>query len=387
MRLACLCLLVLTPAAGAVDLETYMNYPVSYICIEAETGLVVAEQYADLRRPPASMLKMKLMLLVLEGLEERRWTLDQQIPISARAESAWGTQVHVKAGESWPLEHLMRGIAVASANDASVAVAEGLWGSVENCLAAMNRRARELGMLDTVYHGVNGLPPEEGTPFDQTTARDMAVLARHCVRHPLMLQWSREPEFSLRPGNAARANTNRLLTRMHGCDGLKTGFIRAAGFCVTATAERDGLRFITVVMGLRSNAERFRFAQEKLEMAFQRVARQRLVFRGQETYHPVEIPNGKLERMHLEVANDIWLILPREDHERVRLSATIPERIYAPVQAGRSYGELRVELDGNVLAKAPLIAPVPVDARGWYLSFTDDGVARWEGLDAMFETN
>ncbi|MCC6144463.1 MAG: D-alanyl-D-alanine carboxypeptidase, partial [Candidatus Hydrogenedentes bacterium] len=272
-----LVLAVLPRVALSAPLE-----PISYICVEAETGLVAAEENADIKRPPASMLKLMLMLLVVEGADSGTWAYETELTASALAQQMGGTQVYIEAGEVWPLNHLMKAVAVASANDAAVVVAEGLFGSVEKCLEAMNRRALELGMVDTVFHSVNGLPPDPGEPFDQTTARDMSQLARECVKHDKILEWVREKEFQFRPGSSMKYNTNKMLWRMDDCDGLKTGFIRAAGYCVTATAVRNDLRFICVVMGSPGFQERFRVAEECLETAFSRIRRQRLVAQGQE---------------------------------------------------------------------------------------------------------
>jgi D-alanyl-D-alanine carboxypeptidase (penicillin-binding protein 5/6) len=360
--------------------------PLSYICVEAETGLIVAEENADIKRPPASMLKIMQMLLVDEGVDAGLWTYEQVLTASARAQAMGGTQVFIEAGEAWPLEHLMKAIAVASANDASVVIAEGLWGSVDKCLEAMNARALELGMVDTTFHSVNGLPPDPGEPFDQTTARDMSVLARECVKRAKILEWVREKEFRFRPENSVKYNTNKMLWRMEDCDGLKTGFIRAAGYCVTATVVRDDLRFICVVMGSPGFQERFRVAEECLETAFSRIRRQRLVAQGQEMLNPLQIPNGKQASLRLEAAEDLWVVVPVEQMDQVKLVADVPESHYAPVYAGEELGELRVEWEGEVLHRMALIAPADVDAKGWYLSFKD-GVARWEGLDQVVATN
>ncbi|MBI2432081.1 MAG: D-alanyl-D-alanine carboxypeptidase, partial [Candidatus Hydrogenedentes bacterium] len=284
------CLLAVLVCGQAVAGQSPIK-PVSAICVEAESGLVLFQQDADVPRPPASMVKLMMMLLVAEGVEGGTWTLQQPIAISTYASSMGGTQVFLKAGEVWPLAKMMDAVAVASANDGAVAVAEGLWGTLAKYLETANRRALELGMIDTVYRSANGLPPDNGRDFDLTTARDMAVLARACVQHDMIMRWVGQREFQFRETDALKSNTNKLLWRMPDCDGMKTGYIRAAGFCITATAQRGGVRLISVVMGNPSKYDRFNQAQQLLEGGFRNVRKLRLVAQGQSLGKPVPVNN------------------------------------------------------------------------------------------------
>lgn len=264
-------LLSLAVVIGAADGPwTAFDVPegVSAICVEAESGRVLFEKDADVARPPASMVKLIQMLLVCEGLRHGEWTLDTPVRVTRNAERMGGTQVFLKAGEAHELGDLMKAVAVASANDAAMAVAEGLWGSKEAYLERANERMRQLGMTNTTFRSVHGLPPEKGELPDATTARDMALLARACVREPLIREWTSMQELVFRPGQATQYNTNKLLWRMADCDGLKTGYIRAAGYCVTGTAQRDGARLIVVVMGHPNNNGRFALARDLLETGF-----------------------------------------------------------------------------------------------------------------------
>ncbi len=241
---------------------------VSAICIEPDTGHVLFEENADIVRPPASMIKLIMMLLVSEGIDAGDWTLEQPITASAKAERMGGTQVYLSEGEVWSLGKLMEAIAVSSANDAAMAVAEGLWGSEEAYRTRMNERAAELGMTNTKFVSVHGLPPDKGEDPDATTARDMAILAAECVASERIMTWVGTKEYVFREGAQPFYNTNKLLWRMEGCDGLKTGYIRAAGFCVSATAQHNGKRLVSVVMGHPSKYGRFNLAQQLMEEAF-----------------------------------------------------------------------------------------------------------------------
>jgi serine-type D-Ala-D-Ala carboxypeptidase (penicillin-binding protein 5/6) len=369
---------LMTLALAAACLCARAQENVSYICVEAETGLVLSEHNADLPRPPASMVKMALMLMVAEGLEQGEWTLETPVNVSKYAESMGGTQVFLKHGEVFPLDKMMQAVAVASANDAALAVAEELWGSKEAYLEAVNARVLELGMSESKFYSVHGLPPEPGDPFDRTTARDMALLARHCIARPVIMGWVGLQEIQFRPGDAAKTNTNKLLTRMVGCDGLKTGYIRAAGFCLTSTAVRDGIRLVGVVMGHGNNEARFAAAEELLEGIFPDMSRRQLLALGQEVDPPVRIRNSAEGSLRLVAGDDIWLAMREQDRERLEIVSVHPARLRTPLDAGAVAGEAVVRIGDQTLATVPLVTPKPVPAPGW----------RWKlGQSAMRAVN
>lgn len=352
--------------------------PLSVYCVEANTGLVIFDQESERVRPPASMVKMMMMLLISEGVDAGRLRLTDMVTISDNAQRMGGTQLFLKSGDAWSIGDLSMALAIASANDAAMALAEGLWGSVEKYLEAANARAVELGMNDTVFRSPHGLPPDDRESFDFTTARDMSRLALACLRHPRIMEWSGVKEHTFRPGHSARANTNKLLWRMPEADGLKTGYIRAAGFCVTATAERDGVRLVCVVMGASSVGERFRLAQDYLERAFNRIERIQIV-RADQGVGPIDVRLGMPNQLLLNPTDDLWVTVLREDRKRLEVWAEHPRQLTGPLSAGTTVGEVQVVLDGTVLATSPLVVPTDVEARGWMLTL-DNGVARWIGL-------
>lgn len=353
--------------------------PVSIFCIETGSGLVTYESAADLPRPPASMVKMMMMLMVSEGVDAGKWTLDDEVEATAESEGMGGTQVYLKKGERWPIGELVMAVAVASANDAAMALAQGLWGGVKEYLEAANARAVELGMNNTVYHSVHGLPPDDGKTFDMTTARDMARLALECLKHERIRNWVHTREYAFRNGTAPHANTNKLLWRMEDCDGLKTGYIKAAGFCVTATAERNGIRLVCVVMGAPTLAGRFNLAEEYLERGFARVERVRVVGVDQPV-GPIPVRLGALDQLSLQPEHDVWVTIRSEDKKRLEIWAEHPPRLIGPLSAGTQVGKVQVMLDGEVLASSALVVPQDVEGRGWMLSI-EDGVAKWVGLE------
>ena len=357
-------------AAGLVCLPMFaqaqpaVQSGVSVLCVEAESGLVVFEHDAEIVRPPASMVKLMLMLMVAEGLRDEAWRLDQEIVVTPFAESIGGSQVYLRGGEVQSLGNLMFAVAVKSANDAATAVAEGLWGSVAGYLEAMNARAQELGMSRSKFHSPHGLPPSAGQPFDETTARDMAILARMCVNEPMVRNWVSTKEHQFRAKDPPLYNTNKLLWRMEGCDGLKTGYIRAAGFCVAATASREDVRLITIVMGHPSNYARFNLAEAVFEYGFGQVRREQVLTKA--TPGPlVAVVNGSVQEVALAVDEDVWLNLPADALERIVVTHDAPRTITAPVEAGTRVGLARVELDGQVLETVNLVAPASIEAAGW----------------------
>lgn len=355
-------IVVATAVLCHISVPASADTPVSFICIEPESGMILMEENADLQRPPASMLKMMLLLLVEEGLEAGSWNYEKQIPISVRAQGMGGTQVYLGTGESWPLETLMKAMAVASANDASLAVAEGLWGSVEECLKVMNKRAAELGMTKTTFYSVHGLPPDDGKTFDQTSARDMATLGCELLKHPDILTFTSMEKFALRPGDSAKTNTNHLLGRMPGCDGLKTGYIRAAGFCLTATAKRNDIRLVAVVMG-SDRSGRFNHTEEILEECFKMVQRVAPIQAGMTIGKPVAVAKGLASEINLKAKDDIRVIVKNTDLDRLALEITAPTTIEAPVEAGREAGQVRVMLDNAPLGETPLFIAESVERK------------------------
>lgn len=338
---------------------------VSAYSIEAETGLLLYEHNAGEVRAPASMIKLMLMLMVMEGVERDDWSLDTRIEASRKAQRMGGTQVYLDKGEVHSLENLMLAVSIASANDAAMAVAEGLWGDEESYLAAMNVRAQELGMLDSDFHSVHGLPPDRGEEPDRTTAHDMALLARACVSIPKILQWTSTHGFEFRPGEGKKYTTNKLVREMDECDGLKTGFIRASGFCITATATRDDIRVISVVMGYRDKKERFKVAERLLLDGLDTVRRDLVVAQDVQESPIVSVADSETERIELAIENELWITARAQDFEKFEVVFDHPDELAAPLEANTEVGEVRVEFQGDVLARSALLITEDVEEAGW----------------------
>lgn len=237
------------------------------IVMDAGSGEVLYEENSRRRLIPASLTKMMLTLLAVEGLRKGRVSLQDRVQVSEHASGVGGTQVNLKPGDSVTLEELLRAVLVRSANDAAVAVAEHIAGSHEGCVQVMNERAAGLGMYDTVFHNVHGLPSSNGED-NTSTAYDMALLARELTRYPEVLEWSSQPAVKVH--EEYYTTTNKLLGLYPGLDGLKTGYIRRSGFNMAATAQRDGQRLVAVSMGSPSSQVRFNAIQDLLSKGFSR---------------------------------------------------------------------------------------------------------------------
>ncbi|MFO7974980.1 MAG: D-alanyl-D-alanine carboxypeptidase family protein [Candidatus Hydrogenedentota bacterium] len=363
MRIGGILLLALLTFSSVIhaDLETDLQKGcASAICVLADSGIPILEYNAKSIRPPASMVKLMQILMVAEGLEKELWTLDKIIEVSEHTESMGGSQVYLAKGEKWKLGDLLSALCVASANDAAMAIAEGLWGSEESYLKAMNARAQELGMTSSEFHSVHGLPPDAGEEPDKTCARDMAILARYCVQKPLIMEWVGQKELTFRKGEAVRYNTNKLLWRMEGCDGLKTGYTRAAGWCLTSTAERDGIRLVSVVMGCKSRGGRFALAQAVLEKGFEACERVRVLAKGQKIEPEIAVQNCETPTTSLVASEDVWVTIPKRHKSGLKLMTETPAVLRPPLQSGESLGELRVAFGDHVLAKTTLTLAEPL---------------------------
>jgi D-alanyl-D-alanine carboxypeptidase (penicillin-binding protein 5/6) len=309
------------------------------------------------------MIKMMLMLLVAEGLDAGNWNLETSIKASSAAQRLGGSQVYLKTGESFPLSDYMHAVSVLSANDAALAVAEGLWGSEAAYLEAANTRAAELGMSSTVIRSPHGLTL--GDNRDLTTAQDLSILARHCVSRPEVMAWVDHETFTFRKNGRERRSTNRLQFSMADCDGLKTGYTRAAGWCFTATAERNGVRLIAVVMGCRNVRERFNAAEQVLEEGFARMRHVRLLAAGQEVDPEVPVENAREDTVRLAVTQPIFAVIDTDSESDVRYLAELPSVLRAPLEAGAIVGTLKVQVDGLTLGSSPLAVPHKLESPAW----------------------
>lgn len=361
-------LLLLPGIAQADELPMKAEAPItltspSAILCEASTGQVIFEKNADERRPVASVNKVMTILLTLEAVDEGRVSLEDQVTVSPRAASMGGSQAFLDAGERYKLSELLKTVIVASANDSAVALAEHLAGTEESFVRLMNTRAEELGLTNTHYANCTGLPAQE----HYTTARDVAKLSAQLDLHPIYYRYSTiwMDEIKHRGGRVTSlTNTNRLIRFYPGCDGYKTGSTNEARYCVSATAKKEGMRLIAVVLGTPAGQTRFDEARAMLEYGFANVQLVTPIAQGQALDMTVPVRLGGRDEVSVLSGGTCSLLERRGEKNALSLEAALVEKVNAPVCAGDVLGEIRVKRGDEVVAVVPAVAGEDVQLPG-----------------------
>jgi serine-type D-Ala-D-Ala carboxypeptidase (penicillin-binding protein 5/6) len=323
--------------------------------MDADSGRILYAENERMQWPPASMAKMMLLAVAEDQIKAGRVSYNDPVQISERAATTYGSHLGLHAGDVYPLSELMKAALIRSANDAAVAVAEKVAGSVEACIRLMNLKAQALGMDDTYYGTVDGLPPRPDHDVDHTTAADLAVLARAVIYKTGLLRWSSMEEAPFYGGRVVLHNTNRLIGHLEGCDGLKTGFTVKAGFNLTATARRGDIRLISVILGAPSNPERFIQSSRLLNWGFDNFTKVYVLNRGQTLPVSVKVEAGPMVQPVAEDA--VALVLRKNQVADVRLEYSVPSMIQGPLTYGESLGQVIVH-NGSFITKVDAISPV-----------------------------
>jgi len=329
---------------------------VAAILMEPKTGQIIFEQEIHKPWPPASLTKMMLMLIVMEKVKQGDLSLTDPVEVSARASKIGGSQVYLKQGEAFPLEEMMKAIVIHSANDATEAVAEKIAGDADAFVVMMNQRAQELGLKETKYYNVHGLPPERGQVSDMTTAYDTALLARELVKYPEILKWASTAKEGFRDGKFVLENTNHLIGKFPGADGLKTGSYHEAGFNLAATAERDGLRLISVTLGSPNNKIRFREGARLLTTGFSSYKMLTVMKPGEPVAQEIRIKGGQIKSLHAVVGMTAQILVKRADEKAVKTSIQLSSPVWAPLKKGDKLGELTLMLGDKPVGKFNLVS-------------------------------
>ncbi|RKZ11820.1 D-alanyl-D-alanine carboxypeptidase [bacterium] len=354
-------------SSGTIALPEVMtgDFKSAYV-IDAETGMELVANKERVRRQPASMLKMMTELLVLERVAEGDLAMDDPVRVSAKASRMGGSQVYLAHNEVFPVVELLQALAIHSANDAAAALAEHTAGSTEAFVDLMNLRARELGMTDTDFHSVHGLPAGRGQSPDMTSARDMALLARELIRHPESLRWASTPRAPFRNGEFTLWNPNKLVGKYRGLDGLKTGFTQAAGFCVTATAVQKEKRLISVVMGCSTDRARANETTRLLSFSFNLYKRVPVIAEARQPLETLlKIKGGKVRETPVGCAETLTVSVPRHRIDDIRMDYHLPEKLEAPLAAGTEVGTAVATLDGHTLGEVTVVTLSDVLRGNW----------------------
>lgn len=361
LLVAVCCLLPVLPAAGAEELEVAAP---SAILMEAATGTVLYEKNAHERLAPASVTKVMTLLLVMEALESGRISWDDTVTASDTAAAKGGSQVYLEPGEQMTMDEMLKSVVVSSANDCATALAEHIAGSEAAFVTMMNQRAEELGMNDTYFVNCTGLDDEPNAAEHLTSAYDIAVMSRELLKHDEIRKYTTIWMDTVRNGEFGLANTNKLVRFYEGTTGLKTGYTSAAGHCLSASAMRDGVEYIAVVLKCSSSGERFQSAKVLMNYGF---ANYTLA-----TADPnVEIPSvpvvlGTVASVTPVAADDAPVLLEKSRQNAVTTQVEVAEEVKAPVEAGQRLGTMTLKADGEVLVEIPLVAEEAVDRRTWW---------------------
>lgn len=342
-----LCTLLVVPS-NAVEFTGEINAK-SAILMEQSSGKVLFEYNADEALPPASVTKVMTILLVLEAIDEGKITINDPVTVSAYATSMGGSQIYLKENEVMSVSDLLKAVVVASANDAAVALAEHLYGTEEAFVARMNERAAELGMVNTNFCNTNGL--DDTDTGHLTSARDIAIMSREVLKHPLIFDYSTIWMDSVRNGEFGLTNTNRLIRFYHGANGLKTGSTSKAGFCISATAERDGMQLIAVIMGAPSRDTRNALAASLLDFGFANYSVRS--FPGQ-TVDPVPVKGGTTRSCEASYADASFVT--EKSNEETTTQVVYHTSLRAPVKKGDVVGTVRFLLGSEELGTTDLVA-------------------------------
>ena len=334
------------------------------ILAETSTGAIIFEKNADEKREVASITKLMTALLVLEALDWGDVQLTDQVHVSQNAAAMKGSQALLDANAAYSLEDLLRTTIMASANDSAVALAEYLCGSEDAFVARMNARARELGMDDTCYVNCTGYP-QEG---QYTTARDVCTLCCEVAKHPRYTQYSSVWIDKLtHPGGRVTdlTNTNRLVRFYQGCDGFKTGSTDAAKYCLAATAEKNGMRLVAIVLGTPISQTRFDEARAMLDYGFANYQRIAIANKGDLLGESLPIHGGAADTVELALGSGLSMLMKNGQQSGLKLELALPEYADAPVQQGDILGTVNVLLEGQVIAKLNCVAAADVPRPGF----------------------
>ena len=322
----------------------------SVILVEASTGKVLYENNADTALPPASVTKVMTLLLVMEAIDDGKISLDDMVPVSNNAASMGGSQVYLEPGEQMSVDEMIKCVVVSSANDAAVALAEFVAGSEEIFVEKMNERAKELGMVNSTFENTNGL--DDTVSNHLTSARDIAIMSRELIKHPKILEYSSIWMDTIRNGAFTLTNTNRLIRFYNGANGLKTGSTSKAGFCISATALRDNMQLIAVVMGAPNRDTRNEIAKKLLDYGF---ANYTVASWDAAELEPIKLLGGLQSECRIGYGS-FSAVVGKGERELIERSVSIPENITAPVREGDVIGEVTYTLNGEVIGKSDITA-------------------------------
>jgi D-alanyl-D-alanine carboxypeptidase (penicillin-binding protein 5/6) len=363
-------LISVTPVAFAKESTTVelADKAKSAVLIERDTGTILYDKNSDEKLPPASMTKIMTMLLIMEALENNQIKWDEKVRTSEYAASMGGSQIFLEAGEEMTVEQMLKGIAIGSGNDASVAMAEKIAGSTEQFVNMMNKKVEELGLKNTHFKNPTGLPE----PDHYSSAHDMALMAKELLKYEEITKFTGKYEDYLREGTDKKfwlVNTNRLVKFYPGVDGVKTGFTNEAKYCLTATAKKDNMRVIAVVFGADTPKDRNAQVTKMLDFAFSQYQTHPL-FEKDHVLTKVKVSKGSEKEANLMTSEPISVLTKKgENVDDVTQEIVMKKDVKAPIEKGDELGSLQLKKDDKVLAESKLVAEKDISEASWWKLF------------------
>ena len=352
-----LSLILLAPCSALAAEDISVNAPCA-VLMEESTGTILYAKGENEERAPASVTKVMTLLLVAEAVDSGAISLDDTVTATARAASMGGSQIWLEAGEQMSVSEMIKCVAVVSANDCAVALAEHLCGSEEVFIARMNERAAELGLQHTNFTNCTGLFDD---PEHYTSALDIAVMSRELLSHEWIKEYTTIWMDSIRNGEFGLSSTNHLLRSLEGCTGLKTGWTTQAGYCISASAEREGTEYIAVIMGSDSSANRNADASTLINYAFTNWA---LVPVADSALPPVRVSGGVRASVQPVIEGSDHILLRRSEASALERNVSLPESVAAPLEEGERLGSLTLSSSGETLVEVPLVSSEAVEKLG-----------------------
>lgn len=328
----------------------------SAVLMEASTGKILYEQNSHEKLPPASVTKVMTMLLIMEAIDNGKISFDDMVASSEYAASMGGSQIYLEPGEQMSVHDMLKAIAVASGNDASVAMAEHIYGSEEAFVKAMNDKAKELGMNDTNFVNCNGLDADN----HYTSAYDIALMSRELLKHPKIHDYLTIWIDSLRDGKFGLANTNKLIRFYPGANGIKTGSTGKALYCLSASAKRDGMQLIAVIMAAPNTKERFNAATKLLDYGFANYSIVSGAKKG-ELVGELDVLKGITNKVNLVTASDFNALIKKGQQGNIDKKVNIADNLHAPVEKGQKVGEIVFSAGGEEVGKVDVITSEAVE--------------------------
>ncbi len=336
----------------------------SAILMDAATGKVLYEKNVHEKLPPASVTKIMTMLLAMEAIDKNIISVNDQVTISERASEMGGSQLYLEPGEEKTVQQLLKGIAVASANDACVALAEHIGGTEELFIKKMNNKAKELGMKDTHFMNTNGLP-QEG---HYTSAYDISLMSRELLKYPKIHEWLTIWMSNMKVGlpnkkitNLQLTNTNKLIKTYPGANGIKTGYTSEAKYCLSASATREGLTLISVILGSPTSAIRFGEAKKLLDFGFS-TYRAMPITRKNQMIDELLVEKGKEKQINVVAKDHLSVLVKKGEEAKVQKEIILPKSIKAPVHTHQKVGKIIIKKNGQEIESVDIVTEKAVEA-------------------------